>query len=277
MAISSYARFVPLGVLILSIIIAFFMHLTVKEMKHYSYHIEDQSGKVILITGANSGLGYHTVIHLARKGASVVMACRSLKKCEEAKLSIINRAPKCKNHLYTMELDLASFQSIRSFVKEVKRNWDHIDVLINNAGIMALPNREVTVDGLEAQIGTNHFGHFLLTNLLMNLIAKNGRIVNHSSSAHWFAKKNFVIDDVNSEKSYDPWTAYGNSKLANLLFTYELNRRLKGNPKNIISVALHPGYTNTNLQTDRFPFWRLANMLLAMDGDDGALSQVVGK
>jgi len=174
-----------------------------------------------------------------------------------------------------MELNLASFESIRQFSKDFEEEYGSLDVLINNAGIMALPTRETTVDGIEAQVGTNHFGHFLLTSLLYPLIKQNGRIINHSSGAHRLTSKEYM-DDILSEKSYHPWVAYGNSKAANLLFTYEINARLtaNGNPKNISSVAVHPGYTATNLQVN-LPLSFLGNALFGMKGEDGSQSQTL--
>lgn len=206
-------------------------------------------------------------------GGTVIMASRSIAKGKAAKSEIIKVSPAAK--VDVMQLDLASFASIRHFVSEFKKKYSHLDVLINNAGIMALPEREETADGLEAQIGTNHFGHFLLTALLYPSLAKNGRIINHSSTAHAMVGAGFPTTDLLSEKNYGAWTAYGNSKIANLLFTYELNKRLKasGNPKNIISVAVHPGYSATGLQAGRFPFAEYANAYFAMDAKDGALPQ----
>eukprot|EP01038_Epipyxis_sp_PR26KG_P012967 gene12967-17388_t len=236
-----------------------------------SIKFNNQSEKLVVVTGANSGLGYYSSLSLAKDGASVVLACRNTKKGEDAKSKILVEYPKAI--VYVMELDLSSFKSIRNFAKEFKEKFSKIDILINNAGIMALPTREVTKDGLEAQIGTNHFGHFLLTALLYPIFANNGRIINHSSAAH-YQSKGFPFDDVNAEKSYFPFVVYGHSKLANLLFTFELNNRLsKSNPKNITSVAVHPGYTSTNLQSDRFPLWEYANNLVAMSGEDGSISQ----
>jgi NAD(P)-dependent dehydrogenase (short-subunit alcohol dehydrogenase family) len=244
-----------------------------------NFHIDYSTtpGKVIVITGANSGLGYHTAVALAKANAQVVMACRSERRCEDAKANILNSVPQAT--ITTLPLDLSSFESIRRFVELFRGKFDHVDVLINNAGIMALPQREDTVDGLEAQIGTNHFGHYYLTALLYPYLEKNGRIINHSSSAHMFATPGFVFDDLQSSKSYDPWVAYGNSKIANLYFTYELNRRLNKleNPRNIKVIAVHPGYTATNLQASRFPMWEYANSIFAMKGEDGALAQIYGK
>ena len=217
-----------------------FVRFAMQECKSFS--IEDQTGKVVVITGANSGIGYQTSLVLAKAGAKVVMGCRSAAKCDQAKSEILSSAPNAT--VDTFILDLASFRSVRSFADSFKSKYgrEGLDVLINNAGIMANPTREVTVDGLEAQIGTNHFGHFLLTALLLPVISKKGKIINHSSSAHQFAASTFPFSDVQSE-NYAPWVAYGNSKIANLFFTFELNKRLQlsGNPKEIISIAVHPG------------------------------------
>ncbi len=266
------------GILILGggLLVSIFVRTAMNECTKFEVpHLSGDS--IILITGANSGLGYHTALSLAKAGAHVVMGCRSSSKCAEAKQNIINTVPEAKVDIMT--LDLSSFHSIRLFAKEFRHRYDHLNVLVNNAGIMAVPTREVTKDGLESQIGTNHFGHFLLTVLLLPLITSNGRIINHSSSAHQFAATNFTFNDLLSEKSYDPWTAYGNSKSANLLFTYELNKRLSHSKddRNIISIAVHPGYTSTNLQADRMPFWEHLNHLFAMHGHDGALSQIDGE
>ena len=140
-----------------------------------------------------------------------------------------------------MLLDLSSLKSVKKFSVDLLKQYSSIDVLINNAGVMALEKREVTADGFEMQIGTNHFGHFYLTLLLHPKMKKNGRIVNHSSTAHYFAKDKFEVNDLMSKESYSPWEAYGNSKLANLLFTYEFNQRLKQHKKEVIAVAVHPG------------------------------------
>ena len=260
-----------------AVLLGGFLQYAKLEMKNYVIDYSQTPSKVIVITGANSGLGYYTALALAKEKSVVIMACRSRDRCESAKATILKEAPKAT--VECMDLDLASFESIRTFAKEFTSKYDHLDVLVNNAGIMALPEREVTADGLEFQIGTNHFGHFLLTALLFPHIATNGRIINHSSGAHLMAASNFVFKDLLSEKSYDPWIVYGNSKLANLFFTYELNRRLTkdNNPKNIMSIAVHPGYTSTNLQNSRFPFWEYLNEFAAMKGEEGALSQIYGK
>lgn len=267
--------FLSKAAIVAAIVIAGVMRFNQYEYSHFK--IDRQDGKIILITGANSGLGYATAKSLAKAGATVVMGCRSQARCDEAKANIVNEIPDA--HLDILLMDLSSFSSIRKAVTAFKAKYDHLDVLVNNAGIMMLPNREVTADGLEAQMGTNHFGHFLLTGLLFPILSQDGRIINHSSGAHFFAASDFVNQDLFSEKSYDPIVAYGNSKAANLLFTYELNHRLakQEGKKNIVSVAVHPGYTSTNLQKDRFPFWELSNSLFAMNVDDGAISQIKGK
>lgn len=212
------------------------------------------------------------------------MGCRSLSKCENARDLITKAYPAAD--VVVMELDLSSFASIRSFAEIINTNYLSIDVLINNAGVMAIPTRTTTVDGLETQVGTNHFGHFLLTGLLFDTLnngkthGNNGVIINHSSGAHIFASNNFV-NDLMAEKYYDPWVTYGNSKAANLLFTYELNKRINkhnhsnSNRINVISIAVHPGYSATNLQAGKFPFWEYLNSMLAMPAEYGAQAQTL--
>ena len=176
-----------------------------------------------------------------------------------------------------IQLDLASFESIKNFSNTIHSKYHSIDVLINNAGVMGIINRELTVDGLEYQIGTNHFGHFLLTSLIFPLLAYNGRIINHSSSLEFLADftDNFPFNNLQSEIKYDKWLAYGKSKRANLLFTYEINRRLsRSNPRNIISIAVHPGYTATNIQHCKFIGWEWDNKIFAMRPEDGSLAQI---
>jgi NAD(P)-dependent dehydrogenase (short-subunit alcohol dehydrogenase family) len=173
-----------------------------------------------------------------------------------------------------VELDLSSLKSVKQFATTVSASFNTIDVLMNNAAEMAIPKREVTEDGFERQMGINHLSHFLLTGLLLPNIASKGRIINVASGAYMFAAKNFTYD-LQSEKSYDPWTAYGNSKAANLYFTYELNRRLQASGSSVIAVATHPGYTATNLQTSKFPFWSFFNSAFAMRLPEGTLSQIL--
>jgi NAD(P)-dependent dehydrogenase (short-subunit alcohol dehydrogenase family) len=207
--------------------------------------IPDLHGKVAIVTGANSGLGYFTTQELARKGATVVMACRNQHKAKSAMIQIHKEVQKAR--LNFIALDLASLKSVRNFVKEFKIAFGQLDILCNNAGIMAIPRRE-TADGFEMQFGTNHLGHFALTALLIDTIMKTpkSRIVNVSSLAHRFGKMNF--EDLNGEKSYAKWAAYGQSKLANILFTLELQRRLTEVNSETLCIAAHPGYAATNLQ-----------------------------
>jgi NAD(P)-dependent dehydrogenase (short-subunit alcohol dehydrogenase family) len=203
------------------------------------------TGKTVLITGANSGLGYEAALALAGKGAQVLLACRDQGKGAAAVAQIRSAHPQAAVEL--VPLDLASLADIRRCAAAVGAAHPRLDVLMNNAGVMALPQR-ATADGFEMQIGTNHFGHFALTGLLLErlLAAPAGRIVTLSSGAHRAGRMRF--DDLHFKTGYGPWTAYGQSKLANLLFTYELQRRLAAAGATAISVAAHPGYAATNLQ-----------------------------
>lgn len=196
----------------------------------------------MIVTGANTGIGKETAHELARRGGTVYLACRDMTKCEEARKAIVldtkNRAVFCR------ELDLASFQSIRNFVTRFKSEQSRLDVLINNAGVMRCP-RGVTAEGFELQIGTNHMGHFLLTHLLLDYLKLStpSRIVNVSSIAHTRGEINTA--DLNSEKTYDEARAYEQSKLANVLFTRELAKRLDGT--GVTVNALHPGLVDTEI------------------------------
>ena len=209
-------------------------------------NIPDLTGKVAVITGANSGLGFEAAKILAAKGAHVVLAVRDTEKGKQAAAEIKRAVPAAS--LEVLALDLASLASIRRFAEAFPAAHGRLDMLINNAGVMAIPRR-VTADGFEMQFGTNHLGHFALTGLLLPLILKtpSSRIVTVSSGAHMFGKINF--DDLQSERSYSKWGAYGQSKLANLLFAYELQRKLDAAGSGTISVAAHPGYASTNLQS----------------------------
>lgn len=201
--------------------------------------------KIVLITGANSGLGFEASLALAGENATVLMACRDTAKGEKAVQDI--RAVHASADLVLMQLDLSSLESVREFAEKCNRNYDHLDILINNAGVMA-PPYSTTRDGFELQIGVNHFGHFALTGLILDplLQATAGRIVSVSSFAHKMGDIRF--NDINWKKKYSKWPAYSQSKLANLLFTYELDRRLKGANARTIAVAAHPGYSYTKLQ-----------------------------
>jgi NAD(P)-dependent dehydrogenase (short-subunit alcohol dehydrogenase family) len=202
--------------------------------------IPSQAGRTVVVTGANSGLGFHTSLELARRGAHVVMACRNLDKGRAAHERLLREAPGAQADL--RELDLADLASVRAFADDL--DLDRLDVLVNNAGVMALPRME-TADGFEMQLGTNHLGHFALTGLLLGrlLAADDPRVVTISSNAHKTWRINF--ENLMGERHYFRWAAYGQSKLANLLFALELQRRAGGA---ITSVAAHPGYAATHLQ-----------------------------
>jgi NAD(P)-dependent dehydrogenase (short-subunit alcohol dehydrogenase family) len=242
--------------------------------------IPDLSSKTVIVTGANSGLGFHTALHLSRRGARVVLACRDLAKADRAIEALTASHPGAA--VEARELDLASLASIRSFAGKFLASHPRLDVLCNNAGVMALPRRE-THDGFEMQLGTNHLGHFALTGLLLEslLAAPGARIVTTSSTMHKFGRMKW--DDLQSSRRYDKWRAYGQSKLANLLFAYELQRRLAAAEHDAISVACHPGYSATNLQYagPRMEGAQLmermvagANRIFAQDAATGALPTV---
>src|SRR4051812_37101063 len=196
--------------------------------------MSDQSGRTFVVTGSNSGIGLEAARELAAHGARVVMAVRDTAKGETA-------AGELGGETEVRELDLSDLASVRSFANEFDGD---IDVLVNNAGVMAPPRRK-TADGFELQIGTNHLGHFALTGLLLPQI--RDRVVTVASGAHRMGKIKF--DDLQSERSYSRWRAYGQSKLANLLFMYELQRRLDAAGSPLRSVAAHPGWAATNLQS----------------------------
>jgi NAD(P)-dependent dehydrogenase (short-subunit alcohol dehydrogenase family) len=205
----------------------------------------DQAGRTALITGANSGLGYEAALAFARRGARVIMACRDATKGETAAAAIRAGLPDAQ--LVVLPLDLADLASVRAFAAEVSQAGTPLDLLINNAGIMAIPYRQ-TADGFEMQFGTNHLGHFALTGMLLPgvLAAAAGRIVTVSSLVHRRGRMRF--DDLHGTQRYDRTGAYAQSKLANLLFAFELQRRLGASGARAISVACHPGYSATNLQ-----------------------------
>jgi NAD(P)-dependent dehydrogenase (short-subunit alcohol dehydrogenase family) len=207
--------------------------------------VPDLSGKTIIVTGGNSGIGYEAAKEFARKGARVVLACRDLEKARAA-IAAITGAHRGAS-LEAMQLDLANLASVRNFASAFLAQPGALHVLCNNAGVMALPYRK-TADGFEMQFGTNHLGHFALTGLLLEplLATPSARVVNVSSGAHRFGTIHF--DDLQWERGYRKWGAYGQSKLANLLFTYELQRKLAAAGASQISVACHPGYAATNLQ-----------------------------
>ena len=207
--------------------------------------IPDQTGKVVLVSGANSGLGYETALALAGKGAQVLLACRDVAKGREAEARIRETHPDAST--VVIRLDLASLDDVRRAADELHATTTRLDVLVNNAGVMALPYRR-THDGFEMQLGTNHLGPFALTGQLLDLLlaTPKARIVTVSSGFHRLAQIRF--DDPHWTRGYSKWAAYGQSKVANLLFAYELQRRLAAARFDAISVAAHPGYAATNLQ-----------------------------
>ncbi|MFG2131905.1 oxidoreductase [Streptomyces sp. NPDC048751] len=209
-----------------------------------THDIPDQSGRTAVVTGANSGLGYVTARELARKGARVVLACRSAARGRAAVERIAAEVPGAEVELRALELgDLAS---VREFAASLP--YERIDLLVNNAGVMALPYG-TTADGFETQFGVNHLGHFALTGLLLPALlgTPGARVVTVSSMMHLVA--NLDPRDLNSERRYRRWIAYGRSKTANLLFTHELARRLDASGADVVAAAAHPGYAATNLQT----------------------------
>ncbi len=205
----------------------------------------DLSGKTIVVTGGNSGIGYEAALEFARKHADVILACRDLGKARTAAAQITKSSPGAK--VSVMELDLSNLASVRGFSDAFHLEHPALHVLCNNAGVMAIPYRQ-TADGFEMQFGTNHLGHFALTGLLLDrLLATEGaRVVNVASGAHRMGSIRF--DDLQWKNGYRKWRAYGQSKLANLLFTLELQRKLDAAGKKLLCVACHPGYAATNLQ-----------------------------
>lgn len=210
--------------------------------------VGDQSGRVAIVTGANSGLGFETSQALAGRGASVVLAVRNLESGREAVDAI--RAEHRSAEVELLELDLASLSSIRRAASEVGNRLDRIDLLINNAGVMRSPQR-TTADGFEMQFGTNHLGHFAWTGLLLErlLTVEGSRVVTVSSVAHRMRSR-IDFDHLKAEHRTGWYAAYGRSKLANLLFTYELQRRLQAAGSNTAALAAHPGWSDTAIIRD---------------------------
>jgi NAD(P)-dependent dehydrogenase (short-subunit alcohol dehydrogenase family) len=206
--------------------------------------VPDQAGRTAVITGANAGIGFETARVLAEHGAAIVLACRDAGKARDAAARISAAAPRAATTV--VRLDLASLASVREAGEEIRAGHDHLDLLINNAGLM-IPPRGVTADGFELQIGTNHLGHFALTGLLLDrlLAAPGSRVVTVSSNGHRAGRINF--DDLHAQRRYRRWTAYAQSKLANLMFTYELQRRLTAAGAPTAALAAHPGTAFTEL------------------------------
>jgi NAD(P)-dependent dehydrogenase (short-subunit alcohol dehydrogenase family) len=256
----------------------------------------DQSGRTVVVTGANSGLGYWATAAFARAGATVVMACRSEQRGADAADDV--RADVPDADLDVRRLDLADLDSVAAFAADFEADYDALDALCNNAGVMAIPYRETT-DGFETQFGVNHLGHFALTgHLLDRLREANGesRVVTQSSGLHERGEIDFASvapratgtasgeaagGDLQGEEQYDKWDAYAQSKLANLLFAFELDRRLDAaGIDDVTSVGCHPGYADTNLQrrgpeqsgsTLRLYMMKIANAVFAQDPEQGAL------
>jgi protochlorophyllide reductase len=244
--------------------------------------IPDLTGKVIVVTGANSGLGFESAKTFAEKGATVVMTARNMSKGEKAKTDILQAHPRATVDL--MQLDVGNLASVREFVDTFKAKYDRLDVLLNNAGVMAIPRQE-TPDGFEMQLGVNHLGHFALTGLLLDVITNTpkARIHNVTSSANWSGRINF--DDLMGERNYGRWRAYGQSKLANIFFTFELQKRLTAAGFDTITNTSHPGLVLGNLQTNSVEqsgtriealFYNFSKLFMAQDIKMGMLPQLYG-
>jgi NAD(P)-dependent dehydrogenase (short-subunit alcohol dehydrogenase family) len=232
--------------------------------------IADLTGRTMLITGANSGLGLESTRMLAGRGARVVMACRNLDKGRQAMDEV--RAAYPDAELDLMELDLADLNSVRAFAQAFRQHYEKLDVLMNNGGIMAPPLAH-TKDGFEMQLGVNHLAHFALTGLLLDQLeaAPDPRIVLISSFAHRMG--NIYFDNLNAEKWYKRWKFYGQSKLANLMHALELDRRLRAEGSSIRAVPVHPGYSATGLQRT-VAGGGFFNALFAQSQTQGAYPQV---
>ena len=235
--------------------------------------IPDQHGRLAVVTGSNSGLGLIAARELARAGAEVVLACRNTEKGEDAARQIRTDAPGAA--VEVAALDLGDLVSVQAFAERFRSEKDGLDLLINNAGVMASPRRE-TADGFELHIGTNHLGHFALTGMLIGTMdgREDARVVTVSSGAHRMGRISF--DNLQGKRHYNRWRAYGQSKLANLLFAFELDRRLRAAGSSVTSVAAHPGYAATNLQSAAAPlvdrgFMVFSNLLIAQSAEKGAL------
>jgi NAD(P)-dependent dehydrogenase (short-subunit alcohol dehydrogenase family) len=208
--------------------------------------IPDQSGRTVLVTGANSGLGLATATQLARFGAKVTLACRNTTKAQDAAAEIRLRAP--RSTLEVLELDVSDLSSVRDASARFLDSHERLDLLVNNAGVMGLAHQE-SPDGFELQLATNHLGHFALTGLLLGSLeaSAGSRVVTVSSLVHRMGRIDFA--DLQHRRHYGPWSAYAQSKLANLLFTYELDRRLRASGSKTLALAAHPGFARTNLQS----------------------------
>jgi NAD(P)-dependent dehydrogenase (short-subunit alcohol dehydrogenase family) len=244
--------------------------------------VPSMNGENVVITGANSGIGYEAARVFAKKGADVTMACRSLERGKESADEIRDETPDASTEV--RQLDLASLDSVEEFAEGFLEDNDALDVLCNNAGVMAIPRTE-TEDGFEQQFGVNHLGHFALTGRLLKLIVEteDARVVTTSSGAHERGKIDF--DDLHGENEYSQWGAYAQSKLANLLFAFDLQRRFEAAEVNAKSVGVHPGYAATNLQRRgpemegsrlKLAAMKAMNAVLAQSSERGALPILYG-
>ena len=239
-------------------------------------NIKDQTGKVMIVTGANSGIGFETAKVFAKFNAHVILACRNLEKAQKAYREITNEVKHAQ--LTIIQLDLADLSSVQSFVDQFKKSFKRLDVLVNNAGIMNVPYMK-TKDGLEMQNGVNHLGHFTLTALLFDILkkTKKSRVVNVSSIMHKYGKLNFE-NYLYENGRYTGLRSYGRSKLSNLLFTYELQRRIENKGLDIIATASHPGTSDTNLVNHKkrgFIGWILGfSKYVAQSQERGALPTI---
>jgi NAD(P)-dependent dehydrogenase (short-subunit alcohol dehydrogenase family) len=241
------------------------------ETKWTTDQIPSQTGKIVLVTGANSGLGFYSAKALAEKGAFVIMAVRNLNLGKVAQQKITEACPDAKTEV--LPLDLADLESIRQFARIVGDKHKKLDILINNAGVMFPPHREETRQGFELQFGVNHIGHFALTAQLFDLMKASGnsRIVTVSSLVGKLKMAAIHWDDLQWKKEYRKNSAYAQSKLANLMFTLELQERLDKNLIPVKSVAAHPGYSSTNLQRHLRLAGKIGNFLLAQKAEIGML------
>lgn len=232
--------------------------------------IPDLTGKVAIVTGANSGIGFAAAKEFARKGANIILACRDPSKAQAALFQIQAEIPDSRAEV--MLLDLASLASVRQFAHEFRKKFNQLDILVNNAGIMMIPY-DTTEDGHEKQMATNHLGHFALTGLLLDLIINThgSRVVTVSSWGHIYGRMDFDNLMFEEGQGYSPGEAYGRSKLANILFAYELQRRVRAAGYDTKSSAVHPGWTDTNLSKHHVPFVRLFNPIIAQKPVMGAL------
>ena len=242
--------------------------------------IPDLSDKTVIITGANSGIGWEAARQFARKGAHTILACRSIDRARDAISRILSLTPRAK--VEAMQLDLASLTSIRLFAEEYCARRQPLHALCNNAGVVGIPY-QLTADGVEMQFGTNHLGHFALTALLMTplLAASNARVVTVASLSHWLSGP-IRFDDINwKHETYSKWMAYAQSKRANLLFAFELQRRAQLSAVGLASIGTHPGFTATDMLTSSArlnqsagQMWtaRFTNRFFAQSASMGALT-----